>query len=483
MIGAWIQAAEPLQSFWTVMAQESVFALVAFLAIWGICRLPCVRSPNLRLGLWYLVWLRFFLPVNFGLPISIFQIAEPLNAVWLPQSVPDAAGVQHMGEALKAGPAMVFPWALFLWLLTLAYVLGIAWRLWQFAKARRRLKKWISAAPEVNRPEVHQLLALWQKILGVNRRVRLLTGVHATVPFTAGWFQPVIYLPELILKQPVTVVESVLAHEMAHVKRMDDVSLMMLNLARMVFFFHPVASWLFRHCEAERERACDAMVLRQGPLGPASYGKSLLKVMQFPMAAAQSVPSLSVAAKTAAFRIKSLQDYPGARRRPFLAGLGLLALGCVLLPMADARAQLVPGNHDLAWLNPLPSGRTTSGYGMRRHPFSGEAVLHKGLDLSAPLGTWIQAPEDGVVLVASEHYEKGEAYGTVLVLRHGEAWVTLYSHLGRLAVTQGQVVKRGQHIATVGMTGQTTAPHLHFELWQNQEPVDPVTVIPLMPTP
>jgi len=481
MIEAWTQATWSLKSFWTVMAQESVFALVAFLAIWLICRLPLVRSPDLRLGLWYLVWLRFFLPVDLGLPISIFQIAEPLNVAWMPQAMPLGSATGVTGDVLKAGPTMAFSWALFLWLLTSAYVIGVAWSLWQFGKARRRLRKWLASVSYADHPEAQTLLAMWQKILGVKRRVRLVTDAHARAPFTTGCFRPVIFLPELVLKQPVAVIEAVLAHEMAHVKRLDDVALTMLNLARIMFFFHPVVWWLFRQCESERERACDALVLRQGPLGPASYGKSLLKVMGFPMAPVQNVPALSAAAKAAAFRLKSLQDYPGARRRPFLSGLGLLVLGSVLLPMADAGAQLVPAGTDMAWLHPLPSGRTTSDFGMRRHPFTGEETRHKGVDLSAPRGTWIQAPQDGVVLVATEHYEKGEAYGTVLVLRHDGEWVTLFSHLGRLAVKQGDKVIRGQRIATVGMTGQTTAPHLHFELWQKREPVDPMTVIPLVP--
>jgi murein DD-endopeptidase MepM/ murein hydrolase activator NlpD len=104
--------------------------------------------------------------------------------------------------------------------------------------------------------------------------------------------------------------------------------------------------------------------------------------------------------------------------------------------------------------------RLTSGFGPRVHPISGTIRFHSGVDLTAEIGTPIYATGDGVV--ESTNYNSG--YGNCVVIDHGFGYKTLYGHCKDMVVRPGQKVVRGQQIATVGMTGSTTGPHVHYEV-------------------
>jgi murein DD-endopeptidase MepM/ murein hydrolase activator NlpD len=119
-------------------------------------------------------------------------------------------------------------------------------------------------------------------------------------------------------------------------------------------------------------------------------------------------------------------------------------------------------------------GPITSHYGNRADPFSGDAEMHLGLDISALFNAQVHAPADGVVLYA----ERMAAYGNLLIIDHGNGLTTRYGHLSRPLVRVGQKVKRGEVVALVGMTGRTTAPHLHYEVRKNDRPVNPWTFLP-----
>ncbi|MDA0973633.1 MAG: M23 family metallopeptidase [Bacteroidetes bacterium] len=115
--------------------------------------------------------------------------------------------------------------------------------------------------------------------------------------------------------------------------------------------------------------------------------------------------------------------------------------------------------------------RMASGYGMRIDPHYKVPKMHQGMDFTAPTGTPIYATGDGVVLRADS---KASGYGKHIRIDHGYGYVTLYGHMSRLNVRPGQKVKRGETIGLVGSTGKSTAPHLHYEVRYNGDPIDPV---------
>jgi hypothetical protein len=118
---------------------------------------------------------------------------------------------------------------------------------------------------------------------------------------------------------------------------------------------------------------------------------------------------------------------------------------------------------------PLQNYRMTSAYGMRVNPVTGVYRLHPGMDLAAPAGTDVYAVGDGVVTEVGQD----DIYGIYVIIRHNNNWASLYGHLQRAAVTLRSNVRSGSIIGWVGSTGQSTGPHLHFELRQNGRAQNP----------
>jgi len=118
-------------------------------------------------------------------------------------------------------------------------------------------------------------------------------------------------------------------------------------------------------------------------------------------------------------------------------------------------------------------GYLSAGFGNRLDPFTGQRDFHTGLDISAPVGTRVQAPADGVIVSAGQ---KG-AYGNSIIIDHGFGVVTRYGHLSGFNVKPGQRVKRGEVIGFVGDTGRSTAPHLHYEVWVRDQAQNPIHYI------
>lgn len=132
-----------------------------------------------------------------------------------------------------------------------------------------------------------------------------------------------------------------------------------------------------------------------------------------------------------------------------------------------------PSDEDFLW--PISTNYTyiSSPYGYRIHPIYGTSKFHNGIDIPAPSGTSILAAKSGKVIVVS--YNSGRGY--YVVIDHGGNISTLYQHIkkGTIKVKVGDKVKRGQVIAGVGSTGDSTGPHLHFEYLKNGETKDPLS--------
>ncbi|MBN1571492.1 MAG: peptidoglycan DD-metalloendopeptidase family protein [Acidobacteria bacterium] len=114
-------------------------------------------------------------------------------------------------------------------------------------------------------------------------------------------------------------------------------------------------------------------------------------------------------------------------------------------------------------------GQISSHYGMRRDPFSGRPKFHKGLDLAAPAGMCVVPALPGKVISAG--YENG--YGNTVLVQHDGGLQTRYGHLGSIYVSIGQTITSEDALGTVGSTGRSTGPHLHFEVIRDGEQVNP----------
>lgn len=122
-------------------------------------------------------------------------------------------------------------------------------------------------------------------------------------------------------------------------------------------------------------------------------------------------------------------------------------------------------------------GEVSSGFGDRKDPFTGRPSWHAGIDIQADVDTPVRACWDGKVIFAGEK----DGYGKAIILEHSGGWRSIYGHNNDIDIELGQMVRAGQDIATVGNTGRSTGPHLHFELrhkglaWDPQQIQDRLT--------
>ena len=135
----------------------------------------------------------------------------------------------------------------------------------------------------------------------------------------------------------------------------------------------------------------------------------------------------------------------------------------------------------LEWLEALPIAvpvkqdfRLTSGFGLRKDPFTGMLAMHEGLDFSAEAGTPVLATAPGQVVRS----EWDPNFGNVIEIKHAENFLTRYAHLSKRHVTANTQVNTQTLIGAVGSTGRSTGPHLHYEIYQNGKVLNPMKVLP-----
>ncbi len=124
-------------------------------------------------------------------------------------------------------------------------------------------------------------------------------------------------------------------------------------------------------------------------------------------------------------------------------------------------------------IRPLHGGRISDKFGFRMDPIIGRVMFHEGIDYSAPRGTTVFCSADGVVKEVVTRYRAGTDYGRYVLVDHGYGRQTRYAHLDEIKVRLGQAVNRRTVIGTVGNSGRSTGPHLHYEVLDNGKAVDP----------
>jgi murein DD-endopeptidase MepM/ murein hydrolase activator NlpD len=156
-------------------------------------------------------------------------------------------------------------------------------------------------------------------------------------------------------------------------------------------------------------------------------------------------------------------------------GLLRSALGSLEKHLSVTRADVLQRN-EVAQATPSiwpAMGWLTSGFGSRADPFTGRPASHPGLDISGNTGDPVYATADGRVATAGRTGD----YGNLVVLEHAFGLTTRYGHLSRIGVAPGAQVKRGDVIGYVGSTGRSTSSHLHYEVWANGRPVNPLKLL------
>jgi murein DD-endopeptidase MepM/ murein hydrolase activator NlpD len=395
---------------------------------------------------------------------------------------------QSRGESAGEMPVHgAFPWKSIVFAFWLS---GVVLLFILFVKRFFRYYSGIRRATVVQDEQILILANKWRKLFNIKRKVQVLTSTEYISPFTLGTFRPIIFLPESLLKEGgVDTLESVIAHEMAHIKRLDSLWIKLQNFIQILYFFNPIAWYANSQLNFSRERICDRMVLSKGLILPQKYVQSMVVVLKLGLwgsPAKEILPGFGNRQKKMIQRIKEIvgEDIMKKQRIAVIVVV-LIAFGFFLLPMASntSNAQephgeqkigkpikVTSGENDGKSLSiPIREGYISSGYGERIHPLYKKKMLHKGVDVAAKKGTKIYAAADGLV----EFAEKKGDYGLLVILQHEGGYQTWYAQLETILVSKGDKVHSGEVIGLVGNSGLSNGPHLHFELHQGEGTLNP----------
>jgi TonB family protein len=328
----------PLALLLQALAWNGLFAaLVAAVLVSGL-RLARVRWPAAWEAAWWLVLLRLMLPPSLSSPFSARTLVASVWA-WLAHRAPEAPATAPVEVWVAFSPATTListsgiTWAVALfglWVTGAALTASwIGWRVWR----HRRIA---AVATAVSEPALVAAGERWRLRLGVRRPVVIVTSDRCLSPFAAGLARPRIFLPESVVVWPTARLEPVIAHEMAHLARWDEVRILLAGAVASLHFFNPLVWIALRQLAVAREQACDERVLRLRALPAASYAESLLWVLRLPVlgpASEQTLLGLASGKETIHMRLVTILSQPA--RRPHLALLlaFVVGTGLLLLPM------------------------------------------------------------------------------------------------------------------------------------------------------
>lgn len=327
--------------------------------------------------------------------------------------------------------------------------------------------------------------------LGGDRKFYLTDEV--TTPYTYSPFgrpeQSKIVIPaQLARRFSAPQLRDILDHEAAHIVRRDDETGLALRTLLAVCWISPFAYALFKRWGDSIETQCDIAVAggRSTELRRA-YAETLLDALRLSATQDRRLPAASFSAnhlRSEKMRLRNIMAgaAPSFQGRANKTALNLAAAAIIASGAFTLSAQADDGDANGALVNNISfmlEGRLTASYGVQYDPFkSGKTMTHYGIDIAAPIGTPIYAPANGAIIEATDLYNGKAGYGKVIVIETADGTRTLLSHLGEYSVQSGQKVKKGEQIATVGLTGKTTGPHVHVETYQAGERVDPMETWP-----
>lgn len=363
-----------------LLGQQIIYAAIVALIVSIIIKLARVKSPLLRQGLWSLVFLRLVLPTDFSSPISIRGASEDMaqaaqarfhQAVSEFEKPKAAAAVNPAVSSVEADvqpfdgrfqrmpliadqirvvdnatPAQFAPIAsekdsAFPWIaLALAF-----WAVGVGIFSSQYVRGWVGYVRAVRRGQIvddaatQNMLGYWRAVMGVRRPVKLVAGANHISPFTMGLFRPVIFVPEaLAAPERRSALDAALGHEMAHIRRLDDLWIKFEAIIKITYFFFPVVWWAGARIEAAREEACDALALHRGQRQAKVYATGLLTALKLCAEPHRVAPCPGLTQAMGGLRqrllnLKAKKESPMATYR----SLAIIALvgGCAL-PLAQA---------------------------------------------------------------------------------------------------------------------------------------------------
>ena len=429
------------------------------------------KYPQIIFILWILLLLRLLLPVEYGVMSPLPRWISTAN---VPSEVFSGEEIMHYPfydtlnlDLSQAGSENIYQLPLFmLWCAGLSISLArlLLWR----RKLARQPKAIIHDISLLN--ETSNL----QKHFGIQRRIQIYRAQsNQSDAYTTGSLVPRIIIPCEVHPKSETL-RAMLAHECAHIARWDDLFILFSQFVMSIFFFHPLV-WMARKMLIEtREMAVDRMVLTHEVVGMRDYAFALINTASRSPQPGFSLP-FSAKKRFLKNRLLAMKGITTMKMRNVilitLITIPLLSISWVL-PQSD---QTSPSEQEPGFILPVDGARLTSSFGKRMHPIKKKELDHGGIDLAGKTGTPVMATANGII--SSAKFEKG--WGNTIRMEHEGKYASVYAQLDKILVQVNQTVKQGDIIGQVGSSGNSTGPHLHFEIRHNGKRVNPADFIDL----
>lgn len=466
-----------------IIQHQVIYSAILFLLLFPAIRYFRKTSPLLAMGLCWLVLIRLVLPVDISSPFSLRAVFDLFSFESHQQQ--NASGLVGPAQAyspLHAAHNHETEFPLWQCALLMLWFSGTVFFFVKFCRQRSRFARIMRNARAVGDFSLGRMVIVWKARFGVRRKVSLVMSDRCGSIFTTGIIHPNIFIPVSLLRNAgPRDIEIVIAHEMAHIKRLDDALIVVLAVIRCLYFFNPVVWYCIRQIQDCREKACDRDVLSKKVFTAHDYCQSLLNIVTGSRAhgGAGSVATFGrnqgavIKDRISYLNEDSAMKYISKRSATIFMG----CLGLILLPMAPAHSNR-PGADAVVFASPVKDGWISSAYGMRVWPAGenkGKNIFHRGIDIAGKAGTQIYSIADGVVDEVINDYENSAnpKYGKYIVINHPNGIQSRYLHLQDASVSAGQAVKAGQSIGSMGSTGEVTGAHLHFELYENGKHINP----------
>ena len=464
----------------SVLAKQTFFSIIVFVIVFFISFWLKSRQRYILIGLWALVFVRLVLPVDFASPISVRSAAEKLftvidngrsstspasdTAVRVKVPVPGTDGGSK-GELKESA---------------FSHVLSLIWLTVASALLFLQIVRRHAVFREIRYSRVlfggkwFRSVESWRMRLRLGRRVTIVCGRKKVSPFTTGLFKPVIYIPHaLMIRGTDETIDSVIGHEMAHIKGCDALWSLVCGLLQIVYFFNPVVWIAGRQIRQIREYACDETAMQWGKLSRKTYGRVLLKVMGMNLAfggTENSFEGFFNRKELITRRLHNLKQGIVPAKHKRAAVILVIALSVFILPLAAQTGRTVlPYAERMFFVSPVDNGIINLECGWDRKTENMPLYRHNGIDIRwSGTGTGaVYAAADGKVQWIVE--DNLFPWCTGMMLSHKNDFKTCYFHLGTTVVKPGEYVRKGRLLGYV----DASIGALHFEVHRNMTVLDP----------
>jgi TonB family protein len=333
--------------FFSFMAREIIFSVILFILILTLTIFLRKKTPLWHMGLWTFVLIRLVLPPDFSNPLVKYNVLNNVQFVKETNGILSEFNTQRSHNSsfytqsisstqnentLNIPSAPLWKITLFgIWLL--GFLITFSIHIKRYLYYRKVI--WNSALLENDHPNA--TVAHWRKVFKIKRSIRIVYSQQCLSPFTVGVLKPVIYLPQRLLEiNDKELLNSIISHEVTHIKHFDDLWIKFQNLIQSLYFFYPVVWYVNSRIHLARECLRDTHVISQGEISPKMFGNGILSLLKMNLIGSDEIlylPGFGSEMKKVTYRLRNLKTNRILMYQRMLIYLFLVSFGIFVVPI------------------------------------------------------------------------------------------------------------------------------------------------------